>query len=798
MSADIVELALDQFTDGALFEKIAAEVMRDEGYHDIKRLGGSGDFGMDAAQDVFYEQDRPARIVFQFTLEDYVLGKLRQTIKKLREHSIEFTELVVVTSARLSSQRQENVRTTARKEFDVTANCFHRDTIVNRLADYSNGIFHRNFPSIEAQLRELQATKPRLSDTDDAREGALLKVAISFGMSREAANVRKSLLDHMVLATLALDGQNGLSASEIATSIGTSLGCETLPSAQVVASLSRVHEQVSHEDDRYSLKPEYLHHADAATVRVNRLTESLVSDLVEKVCANAVSPVSLNTKSKLERNAKHVIRELFRTNSMQLAQLSHPDVSPSFADADVSRGLVALASRQVPTDLGGLLIAALADTFSNPTEEQAKVLAQWARVYLAAATMNLDPVLRECHTSRLQEKIFILDTDVVLSAVVSELPEQPLYASLVRALVSCGVRVVVPAAVIAECACHAGRSPRTYEYHGSRLLAMSPEVVSAEVRNLFVRAYYHGIHTSKVNKAWAFGRYLANYYDLQDPEGFFGEIVRSTLPDEVEIIDVAELRDEPLNEERLTRVTDTFLELMERRAPSFDTRTPEQKHKLAATDARLMLTTLDINTATLTDKTKRILWAKCYIVTNSNRYAQAAGELQLKNLVSASPLQLLTVVERISGPVVSDEALVRLFENQLIVGAVNDVWPDCERLLRNGISLAGKSLVRLRRDLQATLHDALVAAQSADDAVDATAETDEFVSLADSAQALGYQVHPLAKKMRDLLASQDEKDEVIRQLESKLEEVNQVIEQFGKKKQRHLRRVAARKNLEGK
>ena len=45
MGFDIVEIALDYMTDAVRFEKLAAEVMRREGYHDIKPLGGVADPG---------------------------------------------------------------------------------------------------------------------------------------------------------------------------------------------------------------------------------------------------------------------------------------------------------------------------------------------------------------------------------------------------------------------------------------------------------------------------------------------------------------------------------------------------------------------------------------------------------------------------------------------------------------------------------------------------------------------------------------------------------------------------------
>jgi hypothetical protein len=65
MNLDIVEIGLNYITDDFAFEKLASEVMREEGYHDIRPLGGVSDQGQDAFQDRFYQREGRTRTVFQ-------------------------------------------------------------------------------------------------------------------------------------------------------------------------------------------------------------------------------------------------------------------------------------------------------------------------------------------------------------------------------------------------------------------------------------------------------------------------------------------------------------------------------------------------------------------------------------------------------------------------------------------------------------------------------------------------------------------------------------------------------------
>ena len=796
MSSDIVEIALDKFTDGFLFEKLACEIMRDEGYHDIKRVGTSGDFGMDATEDILYEQQGPYRTIFQFTLEDYVLGKLRDTIKKLRENAVDFQELVLVARSSLSPYRQENLRKTARKEYGVTACCYERRTILNRLSDYSNGIFHRHFPNIEKQLAEMQMAKPVFLDTDNAREIALLRTAIAFGANPASSTARNGMFDQMVLATLEASEGTGLTLEEVSNAMSQTLGVEPFQGVQIAASINRLGTAIIFDGNKYLLTPEHEIRVNVATTKVNNVTDSLISDVVEDVCTALKETPSLNDRRRLERNGKDVLRELFRLNSLPLANIATPESLPQLVPPEAVVGLFHIAKRHTTEKRGELLLAALANVLADPTPEQAQVLAGWARIYLGIVLMNLDPACRECQVTRLRTKLFILDTDMALGAIVRENSECDAYRALIDRLVALGVRVVLPKAVVVECATHAARSPRTYQYHKSGLLQMTPPIVAAEVRNLFVRAYYRGITESLVPRNYTYQKFLANYYDNTDPTGFMTDLMKTELPSEVEIIELDALLKQPLEEESLQTTSDKMRDIMRRRQ-TIDTRTDEESQLLASNDAKLMLTSLRLNTEGLADRSKRILWAQCYIVTQSTRYIQAAFELRVKNVVSTTPPHLIALIERLTGPVASDTQLLQLLENPLLTHVVNRMWPDLERLLANGIALSGKSLVRLRRDLDGALHEQLVAVEEQDRLTEEDVESaggpgSDYVELISSAERLGYVVHPLAKHAHDVFSSHDAKDHRIEELEDRIVEFENVIKEFGKKKQRYLRRMARR------
>lgn len=357
----------------------------------------------------------------------------------------------------------------------------------------------------------------------------------------------------------------------------------------------------------------------------------------------------------------------------------------------------------------------------------------------------------------------------------------------------------LPEEIIEECAAHAARAHRTYKYHGDDLFALSPEIVDTHVRNVFVRGYYYKYGHTPARQRRTFESYLENYYASQEPVRFLREIAETCFDKEVRVATIDSLAPGTRDEELAQRAREVMLGLIEN-APFVDTRTPEEKQRLAETDARLLLTLCSMNSDRLQDETKRLLWARCYVLTNSSRYQKAAREMHVVNVATTRPQQVATVYELLRGPVIDDVMFVQLFDNPILNAVVDAMWPELEKIAKSGIELRDKSLVRLRRDVDVTFHDALSRAEEAESTADrigdegAEAEAgNRYIALLDEAEGLGYQLNPIASKLQQISKAGAEKDKRIAELESQYREIDERISHFGRRKQRYLRRMAAKR-----
>lgn len=383
-----------------------------------------------------------------------------------------------------------------------------------------------------------------------------------------------------------------------------------------------------------------------------------------------------------------------------------------------------------------------------------------------------------------------------MRCIVDEFPGSKARLALVQKLTDIGCQLVIPEAVVSECVIHARQSPRTLKYFGGSLAGLTPAFVEREVNNLFVQGFFYGQRDRVFPAVWTFNKYLENYYDPADPTRFARNVITIRFPSSVKIVDPTTMLPNDLPEDLVEKVSAQLL-----RMRKSEWRTEEEKIQLAQTDARLFVTALKINETEVIQSSKNcILAGTCYIVTDSAQYLRSAKALGIRDIVSTRPQKLLALMEVATGSVVDDVNFVRLFENPLLIHAVNRLWPDVRLLLNSGINLTGKKLVRLRWDLDRVLHDRISALEIADERAEAEGEgaavdagDSEYIDLFREATALGYSLHPALLSLQQALELTKNRAEIEKttkeHLQKQLDLLAVEIERFGKKKQRYLKKI---------
>jgi len=800
MSLDIVEIALDNLTDHVEFEKIASEIMRAQGYRNIQPLGGVSDKSRDAIQES-HEINKARNVtVFQYTLEGYLPGKIRDTIDKLNSAKIEYNELVVVTPHSISTERQDQMKIDARNNYDVSLTIYERKTIVNRLANFENDIFYRHFPDIEKQINTLISRKPLLS-ADDASllETAMLKSSLVFSVGKETPRVRNTIFDSLTSSIILQSSAEKLSVGEILSQYIKSTGLQ-IPPAQLEASLGRLTSKgLLSRKAEYVIITKFAKQYEAAnTVRANEATASLISDVLQQITHISSNKLSQTELETISINTRETLIKLFTLFGIELSERILKDKVSQANYLELSEELVNTTKSNLSPELANLLISIISQIIKHPTEEQAQILSYWSLSYIGVQIMNLDPNLRQLQEVRFSHKIFILDTDFILDCIVRECPLSHVYLELIKTLRNYGCRVIIPKSCINECITHAKISYRTYNHFGDKLLSLMDILVDEGVWNIFVKGYYYGRRENKISSKTSYPEYLRNYYEPRSPESFFIDIIKTTFPEGTEIAELESLLSDELPDDLMKLMSDALMEIHSSTLKS-KYRSQEDELQLAKTDARLFLTAL-YKSQSSDEITDEILGGCCYLITSSSKYIRATKNISIRDVVTTRPQTLVALLDVIGGIKIEPQDFVRLFENPLLINAVRQSWDDVEVLLDSGVDLRDKSLPRLRWDLDQELHSKISAlaeaelrAETAEEAAIITADN-EFTELLKSASSRGYKSIPelevflRALEVKDLKA--EEMEQAYNELLQRFGELETEIAHFGKRKQNYLKRVA--------
>lgn len=707
-----------------------------------------------------------------------------------------------MTPRSISTERQNRIKQEARKKHGINLDIYERKTLVNRLANFDNGIFNRHFPDIEKQVRDLVTNKPFLQpDKGSLAEFSVLRASVAFCFNKRAPHTRKSMVDYLTLGLLM--GSAPMTIGELVEKYQKTIAGQRPPNNQIEASVDRLMSGglLDKTVDRVQLSDVAKSTLASNTIRANEATEALIADVIEEVYRISESKLSAEECEILSQNTKDVLVKYFQLFGIEISNQILQDGIPSAVYLDSSEDLLNTAKRRLTTQMGELLISVISQILKNPTEEQAETLANWSLAYLGVEIMNLDPTLRELQSTRFSSKVFMLDTDFILDCVVSECPWSKVNTNLIHILRELGSRVIIPEYCIEECIKHAKIAHRTYNYFGQKLLSLSDSLVDVQVGNIFVQGYYYGRLNGSISPGTNFSQYLQNYFEPQAPLPFFTEVIRSALPGGIEIIDPSKLLTESIPEKQVLVMAKELARIMSTSRKA-EYRSPDDIEHLAKIDSQLFLTAYYLS-GQAEGPSAQFLGNCCYLLTASGRYRRSAKKVGLRDYVTTRPQTLIALLEFVGKLEITPTQLVSLFENPLLIYAVSQSWGDVGVLLDSGIMLRDKSIARLRWDLAAGLHNRIVDVEQAEQVAEVTDKPEpadimerEYIDLIKSAVSRGYRRIPeLEALMQSLEKAEDDaqaKEKTYVEMLEGYDELEKTITYFGKRRQKYLRRLASK------
>lgn len=414
-----------------------------------------------------------------------------------------------------------------------------------------------------------------------------------------------------------------------------------------------------------------------------------------------------------------LVKKIFRKSlSAYLSQSSFEffDVKAKAKEQETIDVISFIHKEVAPVKLADAMIRVLADMLMNPTDEENDFLEQWARAYIAMQVIGLDPSLSNFKDSKLKDKSFVIDTDIVLNFITKHAKYSEMYHQMFKKLKNIGCHIYLPTDVFTEVERNCKAANTKYLTYGASLLEMTDEHLEQSIGNVLVEDYVKTIKADPSMNDYRFDDYLSNIYDRNNPALLRANIIdvigeenfERKLPEYDAIEDLDSLKSEILGR-------------TERSQKGIE-RPKEINQELSDTDAQLYYTICKMNEDTPDDK---FFSRRVYLLTRSRRTGASAKEVGMyRRNVICHPEALYSIMAENGVMSTGELRLVNLFDNPFLVYAAKQIWEQVDPMLKAGVKLKHAVLNKLRLDVDSRI-DAILTSKSKEERYEVAKQLDE-------------------------------------------------------------------------
>lgn len=476
-----------------------------------------------------------------------------------------------------------------------------------------------------------------------------------------------------------------------------SFGVEKIDRGQILSLLDELRKKdgiVSVINGYIKVDPNKLNESTNEIHKLTGVLDSLVNSVLDNVKNEYNNPIDNQCQVKL--NIKEAIIYYLVISGLSFFDI---DFQKPVRDNDeicsiIENGL----SKNVL--LRDLIIEQLGRAIEHPSPDQQESFNMLVRVLVASRMLELDPLMRQFKATEIKDKVFILDTDVVLFALTENAPFSKLFFNLLKKLKKIGCEIYIPEEVVEEVYDHAEAATKRYHFlHG--MLGWDDDYVQNVIKNIFLLDYYYSYRGGKdISVSWK--TYIDSFYDKSVGGNFtklviadhFKDIAKIGLPENKNVNHLINQGNEDYDKlygAALQATKDTEKAMY---------RDDAKNEMIAKTDTRLYLTIRDLNKTLNTDD-NILLGKKYYLLTGFTRIHFCAKEVGIETGYLCNPKTLMGYMREVglyNNDVFSYNSL---FENPFLLYLSHIAKDDIDNMIKVGIDFRGvRGIIRLRKNVK--------------------------------------------------------------------------------------------------
>ena len=603
----------------------------------------------------------------------------------------------------------------------------------------------------------------------DELEKSLLKSALVFGFNKEAHQNRPQLLRHAIsgiVISLGITDAEKIK-KEFETRFNKTVAIETIQ--KHLKTLVK-NKYLTKKDNNYELSPskrnELKETEDALSINTAKLIDEIYTRAIEG--QTAIQMPESGIKEKIKTALLFYFR-LFGAEYFDVKKKT--ETAPDTIVRYIKKGL--------DEDLANNILLSLAYTLKEPTADQLETLNEWAKIYVFTQIAQLDPLLSSFEATQFKNKNFILDTEVVLHCLTRHTVYSEPYRDMVRTLLNCGCKVIIPIPILKEVIKHAQSSIKCYHYFKETFGNIDDAITETIIPNVFVEDFFK----SKDEYA-SFDIYFENYYDPNNPS----ERIINLLDSLFKGLCYEEKR---IERKEYTFITpeqeEQFIEDILKETESTvkgKRRSAEDNRSIAETDGYIYLGISqileDAKNGDFPIVANKYLPNSLYFVTTSTRADKVAKRIGIDHEVITSPNILISILSIIGKTAGTKNNYLNLFENPFLVNVAKENWECMKKLVDFGLTLKGANPFALKRRLENAINQWLSTRDA--DAMENVIEKAKEIGISPKEQALS--LYKETKLENERLRKENEEQRNTIHLLTKEKRKDKYLSKLNKKRKR--------------
>lgn len=772
-SMNLLIALIERETDFFKFEKVATEVMYEFGYHNIIPFGGYKDKGVDSVEEKFFEGELKEKVIFQYTMESNSVYKAFNSLKKLYENNIKYTHFVYVTSKKMTTTERLKIEEKA-KEYNIYATCYDQEAICFHLNKNNLEIWNKYYQNPIELFNKKESID---SSLDEIQKIEIMKGSFLFLEYNKTNN--NSLMKEYIVSLCASKYPCHISLNDIQdifeNSIKLSVSDDIIKN--YVNELIK-DKLIKKEDGGITVSSSTANKYINFQASIQNKIDTIGYKIAEKIRFTN-SSVTDSEYGKIINLTKQYIIEILKRYSIDIVNSIYGKNDKQYYDVQEITSLKFFS--KIDPGIKNLFICSANEILTSKEQETIEIIHYLAMSYITMYALGINPYLNDLYNSKLQGKTFIADTDFILDTIVIENEAHKINKKLLENIHNSGGVIIIPIECIEECAQHARISINTYNYFGESLSSMPEDSSDQAIHNVFVKGYYHA---KKTKKYLSFDKFLLNYYDRDNQNGFLIKIIEDSLP----FVQIKSMDEIAVIDENSQEYIETFQLLKAQSLKSKKTqyRNSNEIDELVKLDTKIFLAAMSKNEY---NNKKAPFRLNTYVITKSFSFNISARIRGIKDNISTTKESLSAYFDMFLRKPINKEYISDFIFNPITNFVSFELQEDIKKLAKLGIDLSDLSTSRLSYDIDKTLHTLLYGFKEED--INSFIQSDDYDSLVNLIKSKGYKLSPVYealynKNKKSMDKIQDELNEQKKK--------NEVLEKKLRRKEKHIKRTSS-KNL---